>query len=459
VNAAAPSTVVRSAWTLLVVIVLFVLRVHDIGHHFWLMGDQIRDWNIALGSFTSLPLVGPPTHVWGYTIGPAFYWVLWALRVVTGPFFHNLPHGGGIGQAALESAADALLLIAIWRRTGSGWIAAAIIILAGTAPYDLALAATIWNPVVGSLLARTAIALILLAWPGESLVRIGIVTAIAWCAVQAYTGAVFIALSVFAALLVEAALARRWTTVARRLAVIACVVIALQIPWLVDHARHPGETGMTVVTDGLFSVLSGHAAPRLGVSAVGLVRSVVALHGLPGPLAIWVTVLVLGAIGLAIGHRTDIVLLSMTLLPLVLAVVGYSFWFFDLEAYFYLSIAPTAVMTVVLGAAALLPARRRFVVGLAFAAAGLAMMPARVAQAAPLCSLPQYRALAAGALLIADSGRVVRWVEADFELPPTCNAEFLYLVVGGSLDPSAEWGAVILRDGQVEYRRATSPAP
>jgi hypothetical protein len=170
-------------------------------------------------------------------------------------------------------------------------------------------------------------------------------------------------------------------------------------------------------------------------------------------------VLVLGAIGLAIGHRTDIVLLSMTLLPLVLAVVGYSFWFFDLEAYFYLSIAPTAVMTVVLGAAALLPARRRFVVGLAFAAAGLAMMPARVAQAAPLCSLPQYRALAAGALLIADSGRVVRWVEADFELPPTCNAEFLYLVVGGSLDPSAEWGAVILRDGQVEYRRATSPAP
>jgi hypothetical protein len=264
---------------------------------------------------------------------------------------------------------------------------------------------------------------------------------------------------VFAALLIEAALARRWTTVARRLAVIAGVVIALQIPWLVDHARHPGETGMTVVTDGLFSVLSGHAAPRVGASAEGLVRSVVALHGLPGPLALWATVLVLGGIGLAIGYRTDLVLLSMTLLPLILAVAGYSLWFLDLEAYFYLSIAPTAVMTVVLGAAGVMPPRRRWVTGLAFAAAGLALTPARVAQAAPLCNLPQYRALADGARVIADSGRVVRWVDADFELPPTCNAEFLYLVVGGHLDPSAEWGAVILRDGQVEYRRATLPAP
>ena len=216
---------------------------------------------------------------------------------------------------------------------------------------------------------------------------------------------------------------------------------------------------MTVVTDGLFSVLSGHAAPRVGASADGLVRSVVVLHGLPGPLAIWATVLVLGGIGLAIGHRTDLVLLSMTLLPLILAVVGYSLWFFDLDAYFYLSIAPTAVMTVVIGVAGVMPARRQWVVGLAFAVAGLAIAPARVAQAAPLFNLPQYRALAGGAQLIAESGRVVRWVETDFELPPSCNAEFLYLVVGGHLDPSAEWGAVILRDGHVEYRRATSAVP
>jgi hypothetical protein len=459
VSAAAPSTAVRSTWTLLVVTALFALRIRDIGHHFWLLGDQIRDWNIALGSFASLPLVGPPTHVWGYTIGPAFYWILWTLRVLTGPFFHNLPHGGGIGQAALESAADALLLVAIWRRTGSGWIASAIVILAGTAPFDLALAATIWNPVVGSILARTATALVLLAWPGDSLLKVGVVAVIAWGAVQAYTGAVFLTLSVFAALLIEAALARRWSTVARRLAVIAGVVVALQIPWLIHHARHPGETGMTVVSDGLVSVLTGRAAPRPGVSAVGLVSSLMELHALPGPVALWATVLILGGIGLAIGHRADVVLLSMTLLPLLLVVLGYSLWLLNLDSYFYLSIAPTAAMTVVLGMAGWVPARRWSLIGVALVVVGLASAPTRVARAATLFSLPQYRALAGGARLIAENGRPVRSVDADFDLPPTCNAEFLYLVVGGRLDPSAEWGAVILRDGQVEYRRAMPPAP
>ena len=76
------------------------MRVDGITQHFWLLGDQIRDWAIALRPFSELPLVGPPTHVGGYTIGPAFYWILWLLRVLFGPWFDNLPHAGGIGQAA-----------------------------------------------------------------------------------------------------------------------------------------------------------------------------------------------------------------------------------------------------------------------------------------------------------------------------------------------------------------------
>jgi hypothetical protein len=46
--------------------------VRGISTHFWMLWDQIRDWGIALGPFADLPLVGPPTHFRGYTIGPAF---------------------------------------------------------------------------------------------------------------------------------------------------------------------------------------------------------------------------------------------------------------------------------------------------------------------------------------------------------------------------------------------------
>ena len=76
-------------------------RVREIGDHFWLLEDQIRDWSIPLGSFSELPLVGPLTHFGGYTIGPAFYWILWAIPVTVRPWFQNLPHAGGIGQAML----------------------------------------------------------------------------------------------------------------------------------------------------------------------------------------------------------------------------------------------------------------------------------------------------------------------------------------------------------------------
>src|SRR5687768_11235759 len=102
----------------LTVVLTFAVRVSGVSRHFWLLGDQIRDWAIALRPFESLPLVGPATHVGGYTIGPAFYWILWLIRVVLGPWFQNLPHAGGIGQALLQSGVDALLAAAVWKRTG-----------------------------------------------------------------------------------------------------------------------------------------------------------------------------------------------------------------------------------------------------------------------------------------------------------------------------------------------------
>jgi hypothetical protein len=57
---------------LLTFVLTLVMRTYGVSQHFWLLGDQIRDWAIALRPFSELPLVGPPTHFCGYTIGPAF---------------------------------------------------------------------------------------------------------------------------------------------------------------------------------------------------------------------------------------------------------------------------------------------------------------------------------------------------------------------------------------------------
>ena len=226
--------------SVLIMVSTFVVQVWGVSQHFWMLGDQIRGWSIALGPFTSLPLVGPATHVGGYTIGPAFYWILWPIRVVVGPWFQNFPHAGGIGQAALQSGVDALFLVAVWKRTGSVWLGLAAVVLLATAPFDLALSAVIWNPVVGSILAKAAMALILLDWQRGSLARVGITAAIAWSAVHAYTGTIFVALGIFAALIVNEAVRHDWRAVWRRGLVIVAVVAALQVPYATHQLDLPG---------------------------------------------------------------------------------------------------------------------------------------------------------------------------------------------------------------------------
>ena len=198
-----PLSFLRMVALFLTFALTLTIRVWGVSRHFPMLGDQIRDWSIASGPFTELPLVGPPTHFSGYTVGPAFYWILWVIRVSIGPWFDNLPHGGGIGQAALQSGVDTLLLVAVWHRTRSIWIPLTTVILLATAPFDLSLAAVIWNPVVGATLAKLATALVLLEWPRRSPMALAVTAGIAWCAVQAYTGAVFVAVGVFAALLVD----------------------------------------------------------------------------------------------------------------------------------------------------------------------------------------------------------------------------------------------------------------
>ena len=194
--AAAPAARLRIGLPTATFVLTALARTWHINRHFWMLGDQIRDWSIALGPITSLPLVGPATHVGGYTIGPAFYWILWLIRVVVGPWFQNLPHAGGIGQALLQSGVDALLLLAVWN-TGL-WLGVAAVCSWPRRPRSL-LSAT--SGIRGGIdPGETATALILLDCSA--------VTATSASRLRsrgrgAAHGAIFVAIGVFAALVAE----------------------------------------------------------------------------------------------------------------------------------------------------------------------------------------------------------------------------------------------------------------
>jgi hypothetical protein len=428
------------------------IRVRGISSHFWMLTDQIRDWSIALRPFSDLPLVGPPTHVGGYTIGPAFYWMLWGIRVTVGPWFDNLPHAGGIGQAMLQSAADTLLVAAVWYRTRSIWLALAAVVALATAAYDLCLAPLVWNPVAGSTLAKAATALVLLDWPRKSAIAVGVTAAIAWSAVHAYTGAIFVAVGVFAALLADPFMRGNRPTAIRNASIIAIVVAILQLPLLAHRLSDRGARAMGAVADSLLRVATGEALPEASKSVAGYAAAVNFIQGAPWQLPIAWVLLVCSAL-VVVRYRRDPVLLAIVLLPQILAIVGYALFLDDLDHYYYLSLMPAAVLTVLLGLTAFLSTRLVQIAGIALLVLGLAIAPARIRHAATLHRMPEYGPLVEGSRRIARTGQAVRDIETELSLPKTSNSEFVYEILGGRIDPASPWVATIKANGQVEYRK------
>lgn len=444
-----------TAGALLVFVCTLFVRVRGISTHFWLLRDQIRDWSIALEPFTDLPLVGPATHVGGYTIGPGFYWILWIIRVTVGPWFQNLPHAGGIGQAILQSGADALLLVAVWRYTRSASIALATVVLIATASYDLCLAPLIWNPSMGSMLAKVATALVLLGWHRGSPFQATVTASVAWIAVHAYTGTIYVTTGVFAAFMLEPLVQRNWSLVRRNAATIVVTVAVLQLPYLAHQVFNQfGDDAMGAVWGSLGQVLSGAARPEMTKSLTGYVNAFQFIEGAPWhiPLAGWL-LLAAGTV-LAVAYRHDVTLVAIVLVPQVAAIAGYALFLDDLDHYYYLSLMPAAVLTIVLAVTAGPWPPLNRAITIALVAGSLALVPGRVQFAATMHRMPAYELLVEGARKIRKVDRPMRAIQTNITLPPTSSPEILYRALGGRLDPSSPWIGVIMADGSVVYQYA-----
>ena len=433
----------------------FAIRVRGIDSHFWLLSDQIRDWGIVLRPFHELPLVGPATHVGGYTIGPAYYWIMWAIRVVAGPWFDNLPHAGGYGQAVIESAADALLFVALARRLQSPGVAFAAALVIVTAPFDVALSAIDWTPPIASALGKAAVALILLDWHRKGALRVVVIAALAWCAVQVYTGAVYVTAAIVAALLLDPLSRRDWLAIRRMAATLAIVVLALQLPYVFNRLLHPSNgAAMGAVTGDLGRILSGHASPQVTKSLAGYAGAFNYIEVEPWHTPWPLYALVACSVVVAVRYRRDPVVLSLVLLPQLLAIVGYALFLDTLDHYYYIPVMPVSVLTVAFAVALPASSVQGRVLGVALMAASATLVPWRLGFATTLQRLPEYRLLVAGSRALVARGEPVRTVRAEFTLPESTDPEFLYRILGGRIDARAALTAVIHRDGSVAYLKA-----
>ena len=429
---------------------VLLIRTYDVASTFLMLGEQTRDWSIALGGLLDLPLTGAPSTAGGRGFGPVYYWILWLGRHLVGPFTDNLPHAGGITVALLQSIADTWLLVVLWRRVHIA-LALAMGLLIASAPFDVAISSVIWNPPIAAALVKMATAMALTLGETPARWTIAVTAMLAWMSVQAHSSGIFVAAPLLAALvlrpLVERAPnARR--TIVERLVVIAGVILVLQIPYLLALIRQPdAPLGPTAAL-----------ANMANVSAFRIDRSFGTVVNITGELIVrqmdaWpffqIPTLVAAAVVL-VRWRRDLMLVGVSVGSIAAATALFATWTRSYDSYWFLTL--TTAMTLTFGLAiAAIPSRAAIKwTSVALLAGTIAWLPYRLQQSTVFFKYPQYRAMRIASRELAARAPVLRDIRVTFEVHPTMDKYFMYKILGGRMDPAAPQTALVNADGTVD---------
>ena len=447
---------------------LYVLyiRVYDIADTFLMLGEQTRDWAIALGGITELPLTGAPSTAGGRGFGPVYYWILWLGRNLVGPFADYLPHAGGVTVALLQSGADTWLLFALWRRVGP-FLSLAMCLTIASAPFDIAISSVIWNPPVAAALIKMATAMALQLDERPPRWKIAVNVAFAWFAVQAHLSAIFVAAPLIAALILRPLFPTHAATdlqvrrspeidkpkglsprgMARNLGLIAAVILLLQVPYFIALARDPAAPmGPT----NAITTLTNTEAFRIDRSYNSIVNGTGEL--LVRQFDAWrfqIPTLV-AAIIVLIKWRRDVVLLAVSVGGIAGATVLFATWTRGYDSYWFLTLTTAMVLTFGMAIAAI-PFRPALVwTGAALLAAILVLQPSRIDQSKVFFKYPAYRTMRLASYELAVQHPVLRDIRMNFDgVHPTMDKYIMYRILGGRIDASAPQQAYVNGDGSV----------
>lgn len=442
--------VARNSVAIAFFVYVLLIRTYDVASTFLMLGEQTRDWTIALGGVTELPLVGAPSTAGGRGFGPAYYWLLWLGRVTLGPFMDNLPHAGGAFVALLQSIADTWLLLALWRRVH--WaLALAMCLVIASAPFDVAISSVIWNPPVAAALIKMAMASALQLTPSSPLWHIAIVALLAWSAVQAHLSGVFVAAPLLALIALQSFVERssnRRRTFVERTSVIAGVILVLQVPFFIAMVSEPDAPV------GPSSAIAGLTNPQTFQpwkaydSVTGITGNLLwPLDNVPLVFAI-ATLIAMAIVVLA--YRRDLIVIGASAGAVVTATLLFVTSTRNYDGYWFITL--TAALTLTAGMAiAAIPSKAAVKwIGIAALLVVAWRQPARIEDSKRFFKYPQYETMARASRQLIMQAPALRDIAVTFEVHPTMDRHFIYRILGGRIDPNALYTAVINSDGSVE---------
>jgi hypothetical protein len=458
--------------------VLFIyvlgIRTYDVATTFLMLGEQTRDWAVALGGITELPLLGAPSTAGGRGLGPAYYWTLWLGRVTIGPFMDNLPHAGGITVALLQSIADVWLFVALSRRMPLVF-ALVICVLIASAPFDIALSSLIWNPPVAAAFIKMATASALSLSPttplrgsvetGSRGGRVALTAALAWMAVQCHLSGLFVAAPLLVALVLQPLFYPRplvyaHDTVAdqrrkglrdagRSLAIVVGVVALLQIPFVIARFTEPATAA------GPGGLITGLMNPQVlrpwsaYASVTGITGNLVWPTGDAFEYAIPVAV---AALALMIAYRKDPIAIAVSAGAIAAATLLFVSSTRAYDGYWFVTLTTALTLTFGLAITAI-PARTVVTwIGVAALLFVAWRQPARIEDSKRFFKYPQYQPMVKGSREAVQRAPVVKDIRVSFEVHPTMDRQFVYKILGGRVEPSALSIATINADGSITIR-------
>ena len=436
----------RAAVAAIFFLYVLYIRVYDIADTFLMLGEQTRDWTIALGGLTELPLTGAPSTAGGRGFGPVYYWLLWLGRNLVGPFTDFLPHAGGFTVALLQSIADTWLLAVLWQRVGP-FLALAMCLVIASAPFDIAISSVIWNPPVAAALIKMATAMALGLGETPPRWKIAVTATLAWFAAQAHLSAIFVAGPILAALIARPLMKGHRREAVRLAAVVGGVVLALQIPYFIAVVQDPAAPmGPTTAISNLANV-----------EAFRLHRSYASIVNGTGELLVrqydsWrfqVPTLVAMVIVLIKWHR-DVVVLATSLGGIVSATIVFATWTRGYDSYWFLTQTTAMVLTYGMAVAAIPSRTAVYAAGVMLLAAIVFQQPSRIDQSKAFFKYPPYRTMRIASHELAARAPVLRDIRVNFEgVHPTMDKYFMYQILGGRIDPTAPRQAYVNGDGSV----------
>ena len=415
------------------------IRIYDVSTTFLMLGEQTRDWTIALGGITDLPLTGAPSTAGGRGLGPIYYWLLWSGRILIGAFMDNLPHAGGVFVALLQSIADVWLFTALARRMH--WsLALAMSLLIASAPFDIALSSLIWNPPVAAAMIKMATAMSLTLTAESPLWMVGVAAALAWFGVQSHLSGIFVA----GPLLLALAFTRRLKGVA----IAAAAVIVLQIPFLISLLHQAGPAGPTSAIASLTNPQVFR--PWFAYGSVTGITGNLLIHLYDGYEYTIPTLI--AAVIVAYAYRKDVIVIAVSASAILMATLLFTTSTRPYDSYWFVTL--TTAMTLTFGMAiAAIPSQTAVRwIGVAMLALIVWRQPARIEDSKRYFKYPQYGTMVHASRELIMRAPVVRDIKLTFDVHPTMDRFFIYRILGGQVSSNAISTAVFNSDGSVSLR-------